>query len=228
MSHPKEKLPVWKGPLSHPFYSLVIKRALDFLLALILLIPCAVVMIPVAIAIKLDSPGPVFYRAPRGGYHNKTFLIFKFRTMVQDADKSGGCTALNDSRVTRIGKILRKTKLDEIPQLFNILAGQMSFIGPRPELLLYTTRYTKEQECILWVRPGISDRSSLVYISQDELVGEENPVENFEKYILPKKNQMRVEYALSQSFPLDARLFFETVAGVFHKVRRVAKESKAA
>ena len=119
---------------------------------------------------------------------------------------------------------MRRLKLDELPQLFNIVKGDMSFIGPRPELLLYTTQYTPEQQCILWVRPGISDRSSIVYISQDEIVGEENPVENFEKYILPEKNRLRVEYAKTQSFPLDLRLFFETITSVFKKAERVAKE----
>ncbi len=217
-------LPTWKGPLSHPFYSFVIKRILDIALALVLLVPGLILMIPVAIAVRLDSPGPVFYRAPRGGYRNKTFMIFKFRTMVRDADKTGGTTALNDARVTRVGRILRKTKLDEIPQLLNILKGEMSFIGPRPELLLYTTQYTPEQECILWVRPGISDESSLVYINQDELLGTENPVENYEKHILANKNALRVKYALNQSFLLDMKLFLRTVAGVFKKARRVVRE----
>lgn len=214
----------WDGPLSHPFYSKVVKRALDFLLALILLIPGCILMLPLAVWVKLDSPGPVFYRALRGGYHNKPFYIMKFRSMVVDADKTGGCTALNDSRVTRAGKVMRRLKLDELPQLFNIIKGDMSFVGPRPELLLYTTQYTPEQECILWVRPGITDRSSIVYIAQDELVGEENPVENFEKYILPEKNRLRVEYAKSQCFTLDMQLFFETIGGVFGKAKKMAGE----
>lgn len=221
---PVPELPRWDGPLSHPFYSKVVKRALDFLLALILLIPGCILMLPLAIWVKLDSPGPVFYRALRGGYHNKPFYIMKFRSMVVDADKTGGCTALNDSRVTSAGKVMRRLKLDELPQLFNIIKGDMSFVGPRPELLLYTTQYTPEQECILWVRPGITDRSSIVYIAQDELVGEENPVENFEKYILPEKNRLRVEYAKSQCFTLDMRLFFETIGGVFGKARKMAGE----
>ena len=227
MRHDFPDLPEWKGPLSHPFYSLVVKRILDILLALVLLVPGLILMLPIAIAVRLDSPGPVFYRAPRGGYHNKTFLIFKFRTMIKDADKTGGTTALNDARVTKVGRILCKTKLDEIPQLINILKGEMSFIGPRPELLRYTMRYTRDQECILWVRPGISDESSLVYISQDELVGEENPVENFEKFILDNKNALRVQYALHQSFLLDTRLFLRTLAGVFGKVKRVVREEAA-
>ena len=221
---PVPELPRWEGPLSHPFYSKVVKRALDFLLALMLLIPGCILMLPLAVWVKLDSPGPVFYRALRGGYHNKPFYIMKFRSMVVDADKTGGCTALNDSRVTRAGKVMRRLKLDELPQLFNIIKGDMSFVGPRPELLLYTTQYTPEQECILWVRPGITDRSSIVYIAQDELVGEENPVENFEKYILPEKNRLRVEYAKSQCFTLDMQLFFETIGGVFGKAKKMAGE----
>ena len=215
---PKE--PYWDGPLSHPFYSKVVKRGLDFLLALILLIPGVILMIPLAAWVKLDSKGPVIYRAVRGGYHNQPFLIYKFRSMVVGADKTGGTTALNDSRVTRAGRVMRRLKLDELPQLFNILRGDMSFVGPRPELLLYTERYTKEQQCIMWVRPGITDRSSIVYIAQDEIVGEEDPVANFEKLILPEKNRMRVEYAKSQSFPLDARLFGETLLGVFRKAAK--------
>ncbi len=221
-------LPRWDGPLSHPFYSHVVKRALDLLLALILLVPGLVLMLPLALWVKLDSPGPVFYRAVRGGYHNKPFYILKFRSMVVDADKTGGCTALGDSRVTRAGRVMRRLKLDEIPQLFNILKGDMSFVGPRPELLLYTMQYTKEQECILWVRPGVTDRSSIVFIAQDEIVGTENPVENFERLVLPEKNRLRVEYAKNQSFGLDARLFFETLAGVAGKAGKKHSAESAA
>ncbi len=218
------KLPWMDGPLSHPFYSHVIKRGLDFLLALLLLIPGLVLMLPLALWVKLDSPGPVLYRAVRGGYHNQPFYICKFRSMVVGADKTGGCTAKNDDRVTRAGRIMRKLKLDELPQLFNILKGDMSFVGPRPELLLYTNQYTEEQQCIMWVRPGVTDRSSIVYISQDEIVGEEDPVANFERLILPEKNRLRVEYARNQSFSLDCRLFFETLAGVFRKAKTTARK----
>ena len=217
MKQPNEAY--WNGPLSHPFYSLFVKRILDITLALILLAPGLIVMIPLAVWVKLDSPGTVFYRAPRGGYRNRTFNILKFRTMITGADKTGGCTAKNDPRVTRSGRFMRTTKLDEIPQLLNIIKGDMSFIGPRPELLLYTRRYTPEQECILWVRPGISDDASIAFISQDEIVGEEDPVANYEKYILEKKNAMRVSYARNQSFTGDARLFIKTLAGVWQKFR---------
>lgn len=218
------ELPRWDGQLSHPFYSHVIKRIIDLVLALLMLIPASVVMIPLAIWVKLDSKGPVLYRAVRGGYHNKPFYILKFRSMVVDADKTGGCTALNDDRVTRAGRVMRRLKLDELPQLLNIIKGDMSFVGPRPELLLYTTQYTKEQECIMWVRPGITDRSSITFIAQDEIVGTENPVENYEKYILPEKNRLRVEYAMNQSFALDFGLFMETIGGVFGKAKKMAGE----
>ncbi len=218
--------PYWDGPLSHPFYSKVVKRALDFTLALILLIPGLVLMLPLAVWVKLDSKGPVFYRAVRGGYHNQPFRIFKFRSMVVDADKTGGTTAKNDARVTRAGKVMRRLKLDEIPQLFNILRGDMSFVGPRPELLLYTERYTEEEQCIMWVRPGVTDRSSIVFIAQDEIIGEQDPVEAFERLVLPEKNRLRVEYARSQSFGLDCRLMLETLRGVFGKAEAMAREKK--
>ena len=211
------ELPRWDGPLPHPFYSRVLKRMLDILLALILLIPCAVVMLPVALAIKLTSKGPVFYSAPRGGYHNRPFNILKFRTMVVGADQYASTTALNDPRVTKVGRLLRHSKLDELPQLLNILKGEMSFIGPRPELLKYTMRYTKEQECILWVRPGVSDPSSIKLISLDELVGQDDPEGAYETRILDEKNRMRVEYARHQSFGLDARVFFHTLRCVAGK-----------
>ena len=220
------QLPRWDGPLTHPFYSKVLKRCLDFALAVVFLLPCLAVMLPIAIAVKCTSEGPVFYRALRGGYHNRPFSILKFRTMVVGADQYASTTALDDPRVTRVGRVLRRSKLDELPQLFNILKGEMSFIGPRPELLRYTMRYTPQEQCILWVRPGITDRSSIVYIAQDEIVGTENPVENFEKYILPEKNRLRVEYALHQSFPLDVELFFETIGGVFGKAKKMADEKQ--
>jgi len=219
-------LPRWDGPLSHPFYSKVVKRVLDFTLALIMLIPASIVMIPLAVWVKLDSKGPVLYKAIRGGYKNKPFYILKFRSMIVGADKTGGCTALGDSRVTRAGRFMRRVKLDELPQLINIIKGDMSFVGPRPELLKYTTAYNKDEECIMWVRPGITDRSSIVFIAQDEIVGTENPEENYEKYILPEKNRLRVEYALNQSFGLDMKLFFETIGGVFHKAEKMAAEKR--
>lgn len=211
-------LPFWDGALSHPIYSKVVKRALDIFLALVILPLGLIVMLPIALLVKLTSQGPVFYMALRGGYHNRAFNILKFRTMIVGADQYSGTTALNDPRVTRIGRVLRRTKLDELPQLFNILKGDMSFIGPRPELLKYTMRYTPQEQCILWVRPGISDPSSIKLISLDEAVGHDDPEGAYERNILGEKNRMRVAYAQNQSFATDAALLIETIACVAHKI----------
>ncbi len=222
---PAEELPYWNGRLSHPFYSKVIKRIIDLALALVLLIPGLLVMLPIALAVRLSSPGPVLYRAPRGGYHNRPFHILKFRTMVVGADRQGGTTALDDPRVTRVGRALRRTKMDELPQLFNVFKGDMSFIGPRPELLKYTARYDETQQCILWVRPGISDPSSIRLISLDEKVGHDDPEGAYERDILEEKNRMRVAYARRQSFGLDGVLLFQTVACVLGRLFSRAPET---
>mgnify|MGYP003590985268 CR=1 FL=1 len=213
-----DALPYWNGTLSHPLYSKVLKRALDFLLALLLLPFGLVAMLPIALLVKVTSRGPVLYKALRGGYHNRPFSILKFRTMVVGADRYSGTTALNDPRVTRVGRVLRRTKLDELPQLFNILTGDMSFIGPRPELLKYTARYAQEEQCILWVRPGISDPSSIKLISLDEAVGHDDPEGAYERNILGEKNRMRVAYARSQSFATDAMLLLQTIGCVARKI----------
>ena len=169
----------------------------------------------------LESGFPIFYRANRGGYKGKTFKINKFRTMVKNADKiGGGTTALNDSRITKVGAFLRKTKLDEIAQLFNIIGGTMSFIGPRPELLQYTDNYDELEKNILNVRPGITDYSSDVFINLDEIVGSENADEMYEKYVLKNKNALRVKYAAEVSFATDFKIFFKTVFDVINKVFR--------
>ena len=211
-------LPRWDGQLSHPLYSKLVKRLLDLLLALLLLPFGLVVMLPIAAAVKLTSKGPVLYQALRGGYHNKPFSILKFRTMVVGADQYSGTTALNDPRVHALGVCSGAHKLDELPVMINILRGDMSFIGPRPELLKYTSRYTPEEQCILWVRPGISDPSSIKLISLDEAVGHDDPEGAYERNILGEKNRMRVAYAKSQSFGIDAGLLIQTIVCVARKI----------
>ncbi|MDR1645155.1 MAG: sugar transferase [Tannerellaceae bacterium] len=203
-------------------YNNIIKRSIDFLFALVCLFALLPLFFLLAIAIKIDSRGPVFYRALRGGYRDIPFEIFKFRTMIVNADKIGGSTtALNDSRITKVGKTLRKTKLDEIPQLINIIKGDMSFVGPRPEILAYTSKYTPEEKRILSVRPGITDISSLKYISLDEVVGSLNADEYYEKYVFHDKNRLRLEYVDKQSFLLDARLFLKTALKVVRQVVKI-------
>ena len=193
-------------------YNKYIKRIIDFSLAIVLFIVLFWLFLGISIAIVLDSGRPVFYRAQRGGYKNQPFRIFKFRTMVQNADKiGGGTTALNDSRITKVGNFLRKTKVDEVANLINIIKGDMSFIGPRPELLRYTEQYEGAENLILEVRPGITDYSSIEFINLDEIVGTENADEYYEKYVLKKKNLLRVKYAATVSFKTDMYLFWTTV-----------------
>ena len=172
----------------------------------------------IAVAIAVESGTPVLYKPLRGGYKQIPFQIYKFRSMVKNADKiGGGTTALHDPRITKVGNFLRKTKLDEIPQLFNILRGNMSFIGPRPELLQYTDRYEGEEKLILEVRPGITDYSSIEFINLDEIVGQGNADEMYEKYVLKKKNALRIKYAKEVSFAADIKLFYLTVWHVIKK-----------
>lgn len=207
-------------------YNKLIKRLLDLIIALILFIFLSPVMLIISIVIIVDSGFPVFYKADRGGYNNKSFKIYKFRSMVKNADKiGGGTTALNDSRITKIGKFLRKTKLDEIPQLINIIKGEMSFIGPRPELLRYTAQYNDIEKYILRVRPGITDFSSIEFINLDEVVGEKNADEMYEKYVLKRKNFLRLKYVEQMSFVVDLKLFFTTVIRTIQKAIKIIFKS---
>lgn len=205
-------------------YNRYIKRVIDFVAALFLLILTSPLFLIISLIIIIDTGFPVFYKPLRAGYKNNPFHIYKFRTMVKDADKGDGTTALNDPRITRSGKILRKLKLDEIPQFINVLNGTMSFIGPRPELLRYTEQYIDEEKLILEVRPGITDFSSIEFINLDEIVGEENPDEMYEKYVLKKKNELRVKYAKEVSAKTDAMLFINTFLQVLKKAIRVIRK----
>ena len=207
-------------------YNRYIKRIIDFFAALVLLILSSPLFILISLVVVIDSGFPVLYKPLRGGFNNKPFHIYKFRTMVKDADKGDGTTALNDPRITKSGKILRKMKLDEIPQLFNVLKGTMSFIGPRPELLRYTDQYSDEEKLILEVRPGITDFSSIEFINLDEIVGEENPDEMYEKYVLKKKNELRIKYAKEVSAKTDASLFINTCLQVLKKSIRVIGKNR--
>ena len=210
-------------------YNRYIKRVLDLVLAVVFAVILAPIYLILALAVVVDTGLPVFYRAERGGYRNRPFRIFKFRSMVKNADKiGGGTTALNDSRITKVGNVLRKTKLDEIPQLFNIIKGDMSFIGPRPELIRYTSQYEGEELLIHRVRPGITDYSSIEFINLDEIVGGENADEMYEKYVLKRKNELRVKYAKTVSFTTDFKLLFITIWDVLKKIGRFVFKRKGA
>ena len=199
-------------------YNRYVKRALDCGItgcALLVLWPFYVI---VGAAIAVEDGFPVFYRADRGGYQGKPFRICKFRSMVKNADQIGGSTtALHDPRITKVGNFLRKTKLDEIPQIGQVFLGEMSLIGPRPELLQYVNQYEGEELDILQVRPGITDFSSIEFINLDEIVGGENADEMYEKYVLKRKNELRVKYAHEVSFRTDVYILFKTLGAVFGK-----------
>ena len=200
-------------------YNRIVKRIIDLLLGAVLFILCIPFYLIITIAIISQDGLPVLYRAPRGGYHNKTFKIFKFRSMVKNADKIGGyTTAFHDPRVTKVGAILRKSKLDEIPQLINILKGEMSFVGPRPEVLEYVNRFTGLEKYILEVRPGITDYSSIKFANLDEIVGEKNVDEFFQTEILGQKNALRVKYVAEISFTTDVKIFLMTIGAVLKRI----------
>lgn len=200
------------------FYNRFVKRIIDIILATLIIVLVSPILIIASLAILIEDGMPILYRAQRGGYHGKTFRICKFRSMIKNADKvGGGTTALNDNRITKVGNILRKTKIDEFSNLFNIITGEMSFIGPRPELLRYTSEYKKTEKLILEVRPGITDYSSIEFINLDEIVGSGNADEMYEQHVLPKKNKLRIKYAATVSFGTDMKLFFMTGFKVLKK-----------
>ena len=184
-------------------------------IALLILWPIYII---ISILIVAESGLPVFYRAERGGYLGKPFRICKFRSMVPNADRlGGGTTKLHDPRITRIGNFLRKCKLDELPQLFQVFTQKMSLVGPRPELLQYVKQYSGEELDILQVRPGITDYSSIEFINLDEIVGSGDADEMYEKYVLKRKNALRVQYAHSVSFATDCGILFKIVLVVLEK-----------
>lgn len=191
-----------------------VKRFFDIVFAMIGIIVLSPLMLVIALSILLDNPGPILYKGLRAGQFGMRFYILKFRTMVVNADKGAGTTSKNDSRVTRTGKILRPLKLDELPQLFNVLMGNMSFVGPRPELTRYTDAYKGEERLILTVKPGITDYSSVEFSNLNELIGDADPDKYFEEHFLDKKNQLRIRYVKEQSFLSDLGILFKTVGRV--------------
>lgn len=200
--------------------SLIIKRFFDILFSLMLLILLSPVFIILAVFIKLDSKGPIFYRQERVTQYNRTFKIFKFRTMVANADKIGSLITLgSDSRITRIGKIIRKFRLDEVPQLINILIGDMSFVGTRPEVRKYVDSYSDEMKATLLMPAGVTSEASINFKDEDEIVNTyiskgEAVDEIYIKRILPKKMKYNLEYVSSFNFFKDIEISIKTVFAV--------------
>ena len=191
----------------------MLKRFLDIIFSFIGLVVLFPLFLFIGILIKLGSRGPVFYRGLRVGRFGKPFRIYKFRTLVANADKIGGpSTAADDFRITKVGKILRKYKLDELPQLIDVLMGKMSFVGPRPEVPFYVKMFTDEEKEILNVRPGITDWASLW--NSDEgaiLTGSPDPEKTYQEKIRPKKIKLQLKYVKNHSFLLDLKIILLTM-----------------
>ena len=206
-----------------------VKRSCDLCLALVLIGLLAPLLLVCAVLVGRSSPGPVFYRGLRTGRYGIPFRIFKFRSMRTDAELVGGTTTgQNDPRITPIGRILRKYKLDELPQLFNVLWGDMSFVGPRPEVAEYTDAYSAEERQILAVRPGITDLACLQFSDLQEHVGGEDPDRVYRERILPHKNALRLKYAREHSLGLDLQILVRTAGLVlFRPFRRGAEKAAA-
>ena len=195
---------------------LIAKRAMDIVLSACALAVLWPLLLLIALAIWIDDPGPVFYRQVRVGRNGKTFRIFKFRSMVMDADKKGlAITVGRDSRITRVGAVLRKTKLDELTQLLNVFLGQMSFVGPRPEVPKYVELYTPYQRQVLLVRPGITDYASIAYRNENDLLaGAPNPEAMYIEQIMPDKIELNMKYLREISPLADIRLILKTIVAV--------------
>lgn len=191
----------------------MIKRTFDFLMSMIGILLLSPIFIIISIAIVMDSKGGVFYKQERIGRERKPFKLLKFRSMKTGSDKKGLLTVgSNDSRVTKIGLFIRKYKLDELPQLINILLGDMSFVGPRPEVKKYVDLYTKEQLKVLEVRPGLTDYASLAYFDENELLSKSaNAEETYIHVVMPAKLRLNFKYLEKKGFITDIGLILKTI-----------------
>lgn len=190
----------------------MIKRLFDFVASGLGLLAVSPILILVAIWIKLDSKGPVFYRQVRVGRYNKDFKIYKFRSMRVGSDKGSLVTVGGrDPRITRSGYFIRKFKIDELPQLINVFIGDMSLVGPRPEVRHYVNYWTPEQMHVLDVRPGITDPASIRYRNENELLAAaEDPEKYYIEVIMQEKLKLYLEYVRDSSFWYDIKLIFQT------------------
>lgn len=198
----------------------VIRRLLDVSIALpasVLLVP---VLVVIAVLIKLDSPGPVLHRPQRIGKDGRPFRLCKFRTMVVGADRNGpGITVADDPRITRVGRLLRDGKLDELPQIFNVFKGEMSIVGPRPEDPRYVALYTPAQREVLRVRPGITSAASLIYLNESALLSVEDSEEQYVQTILPRKLAIELEYLANRTLATDFGLVIRTMVAICRQTR---------
>ena len=200
--------------------SLILKRCLDFLLALVLLFLTSPLFIVLSIWIKLDSKGPVIYKQKRVTQYNRHFKIWKFRTMVTDADKKGSLvTSANDNRITKVGNLIRRVRLDELPQLVNVLKGEMSFVGTRPEVPRYTEQYSPEMMATLLLPAGITSLASINYKDEDTIISQMTAKgmtvdQAYVERVLPEKMHFNLAYLRDFSFIGDIKIMLQTVVEV--------------
>lgn len=197
----------------------ITKRAFDIVACVTAVLVLCPVWLCIGLMVACGSKGGAFYRQTRVGRNGKEFKLLKFRTMRKDADKIGGLiTVGEDNRVTRIGKFLRKYKLDEFPQFLNIIKGDMSIVGPRPEVPKYVALYDERQRRVLSVRPGLTDYASIEYISENELLAQSpDPDRTYIEEIMPAKLELNLKYIDNQSVMEDLRLIFKTLFSIIKK-----------
>ncbi len=197
----------------------MLKRVFDIFFSFFALILVFPLLVIIALLVKLDSPGPVFYRGKRVGKDGRIFRIFKFRTMVPDAEEIGGpSTPADDPRLTKVGRFLKKYQLDELPQLINVIKGEMSLVGPRPEVPFYVNMMTEEEKkVILSVRPGMTDWASLWNFHEGEILkGSSDPEKTYMEKIRPKKIQLQIKYVKERSFWKDIKIILKTILKIFY------------
>jgi len=197
----------------------MLKRFFDIIVSFFGLIIVSPILGVIAILIKISSPGPVFYRGERVGRYGKLFKIYKFRTMKADAEKAGiWSTSVSDPRLTKIGKFLRKYQIDELPQLINVLKGEMSLVGPRPQVSWAVELYNEEEKTLLNLRPGMTDRASLWNFREGEILkGSKDADKDYLEKIHPEKMRLALEYARHHSFWIDLKIILKTIIAVFFR-----------
>ncbi|MFM1524196.1 MULTISPECIES: sugar transferase [Helcococcus] len=202
--------------LEEKTFSLIIKRLFDIVLSSLLIFLLSPVILILSIWIKLDSEGEIFFRQERVTQYGEIFRIFKFRTMVKDANKIGSqVTVSNDARITKVGRFIRKVRLDEIPQLINVFLGDMTFVGTRPEVQKYVDHYTPEMMATLLLPAGITSEASINYKDEEKILTENKNVdETYVNIILPEKMKYNLESMKKESFLYDISIMFKTFIGV--------------
>lgn len=212
-----EKVKEYYDILNSKKISLILKRLFDIIFSLIILVILSPFFLIIAIAIKIDSKGPVFYKQERITQYGRTFKIFKFRTMVQNADQIGSLVTIGeDPRITKVGKMIRKCRLDEISQLINVLIGDMSFVGTRPEVKKYVDKYTDEMKATLLMKAGITSRASIKYKNEDEIISKylnigEKVDDIYINRVLPEKMKWNLEYIKKFNILEDMKVCVKTV-----------------